>query len=249
MIASRAAIDGLVRGRSGPPSVCALSDCAECQIRSVSICSDLENDELSAFESLGQCCTFPTRATLFMEGASADVVYNVTSGLVRLFRILPNGRRRVVGFALPGDFLGLPLSEQYGFSADAAELTTACRFPRRLFTDFLYARPHLMRRLYESTSRALEHSHDQVVLVANSGAKAKVAAFLLQQRLRWARVRGMSVTVPLPMGRQDIGDFLGLSISTVSRALTSLARESLILIVPKGVRLLDLPRLQLIAED
>jgi CRP/FNR family transcriptional regulator len=62
-----------------------------------------------------------------------------------------------------------------------------------------------------------------------------------------ARIRTMSVSVPLPMGRQDIGDFLGLSIATVSRTLNRLARERLILIAPRGVRILDLPRLQRLA--
>lgn len=241
--------DDLLRGRPRPASICALRDCAECRVRTFSICSGLDSNELAALETLGQRGTFQARAMLFMEGARADAVYNVTSGLVRLFRLLPNGRRRVIGFALPGDFLGLSLNDQYSFSADAAELTIACRFPRRAFADFLYARPRFMRRLHESTTRQLEHAHDQMALVGRPNAKAKVAAFLLEQRARWARVHGISVMVPLAMGRQDIGDFLGHSISTVSRTLNRLARENLILIVPRGVRLLDVPRLQLIAES
>jgi CRP/FNR family transcriptional regulator len=105
-----------------------------------------------------------------------------------------------------------------------------------------------MRRVWESTARQLDMAHGQMVLLGRPNARAKVAAFLIDLRARWARTRAASVTVSLPMGRQDIADFLGLSIATVSRTIHRLADERLILIVPKGVRILDFPRLQWAAE-
>ncbi|MCR4282632.1 MAG: helix-turn-helix domain-containing protein [Bauldia sp.] len=224
-----------------------LQDCAECRIRAVSVCSVLDNSELSALEDLGQHATFRLRAILFMEGDRAEAVYNVTAGLVRLFRLLPDGCRQVVGFALPGDFLGLPPDEHHSFSADAAEPTTACRFARQAFSDFVDNKPRLLRRLHDEATRNLGLAHDQMVLLGRRNAEERVASFLIGIRERWARVHGISATIQLPMGRQDIGDFLGLSIATVSRTLNRLARERLILIVPKGVRVLDLPRLHRIA--
>ncbi len=104
-----------------------------------------------------------------------------------------------------------------------------------------------MRRVCEATVRSLELAHDQMTLLGRCDARTKVAAFLIGMGARRAGSCGVSATVPLPMGRQDIGDFLGLSIATVSRTFGRLAGERLIMVIPKGVRVLDPPRLQLVA--
>jgi CRP/FNR family transcriptional regulator len=82
-----------------------------------------------------------------------------------------------------------------------------------------------------------------MLLLGRRGAQEKVVCFLLDMRARWAEAGRFSVTVPLPMSRQDIADYLGLTIETVSRTFTRLAREKIILAVPDGVRLLDIDRL------
>jgi CRP/FNR family transcriptional regulator len=204
---------------------------------------------MAEFERIGREARFPARATVFMEGAPADAVYNVTSGLMRLFRLLPGGQRQIVGFALPGDFIGLPPEDRYGFSADAAVRTIACRFPRESFAAFAETHDDFFRRVHESAARALAHAHDQMMLLGPRRAEVKVAAYLLTMRRRWSDTRGTGALVPLPMGRHDIGDYLGLSIATVSRTLTRFERQRLILIVPQGVRILDLRRLDQLAAD
>lgn len=223
-------------------------DCDECAIRSVSVCSVLPEHDLRIFEALGQTTNFKPRAIILAEGEPADAVYNVTSGCVRLYRLLHDGSRQIVGFGLPGDFLGVPLDGRYSFSADAADHVTACRFSRRMFSNFLDDNPQFVRQLLESATKGLDRAHDQMALLGRPKAKARVAAFLIGLRTRWARIYSASVTVSLPMGRQDIADFLGLSIATVSRTLHRLADEHLILIVPKGVRILNLERLQRLSE-
>jgi CRP/FNR family transcriptional regulator len=236
------------RGGLRPWRARALENCDECPIRSFSICSALDRDGFGALQAIGQEVTFRSRALLFMEGEPAEAVFNVTAGLVRLFRLFADGRRQVVGFALPGDFLGLPPDDRHMFSADAAGLTTACRFGRQTFSELVAEHPDLLRRVHDSAVRALDLAHDQMMLLGHRRAEAKIAAFLVGLRERWARICGSSVLVPLPMGRQDIGDFLGLSIATVSRTLTRFARERVILIVPSGVRILDLARLRQVAD-
>jgi len=235
------------RDKSPASAVKALRDCERCGIRPASICSALTHADLDRLEALGQQVILRRRAVLFSEGQPAEVVYNVTSGVARLSRLLVDGSRQVVGFGLPGDFLGLPVDERYSFSADASELMRACRFSRHSFSTFMDERPHFMRRVCDSTTRSLDLARDQMLLLGRPDAKTRVAAFLINMRERWSRIRAVSATVSLPMGRQDIGDFLGLSIATVSRLLNRLAREGLILIVPRGVRVLDLPRLQRLA--
>lgn len=226
-----------------------LTNCSECPIRPASICSVLSSCELSEFEGMGRGASFAPRSAIFMEGDPADAVYNVTSGLVRLFRLLPNGRRQIVGFRLPGDFLGLPSGERYGYSADAAVRTTACRFPRQSFVAFAESHGFFLGRLHDAAARALDLAHDQMMQLGPRRADAKIAAFILSMRDRWAHINEAGALVPLQMGRQDIGDYLGLSIATVSRTLTRLDRQRLILIVAKGVRILDLSRLEALAAD
>jgi CRP/FNR family transcriptional regulator len=226
---------------------CGKGGCAHCRVRAVSICAVLEADELAVLEDLSQPACMPARATLFSQDDQADAVFNITEGMVRLYKLLPDGRRQIVGFALPGDFLGLALLDRYGVSADAVAETKVCRFDRKAFSSYLDAKPHLLRRLHEFASHELSLAQDQMVLLGRRSAEERLAAFLVSLRERLARIGQTSVTLPLPMTRQDIADFLGLTIETVSRTLTKLAKDKVILVVPDGVRLTDPDRLAALA--
>lgn len=231
------------------PSCChAKENCLDCKVRLVSICAALETDELYALEALAQQVGLASKATLFLQDQPAEAVYNVTEGVVRLYKLLPDGRRQIVGFALPGDFLGLAMADRYGFCADAVGAVTACRFSREAFSGLLDEKPHLFRRLHEFTTHELSLAQDQMVVLGRRTADEKIASFLIGLRNCWARLTRASVTVRLPMSRRDIADFLGLTIETVSRTLNRFARERTILIVPDGVRLLDQQRLEQLAE-
>ena len=232
------------------PSACcqAKTNCADCKVRLLSVCAALDGDELCVLEALAQTIDFEPRTNLFMQEQPANAVYNVTEGTVRLYKLLPDGRRQIVGFALPGDFLGLALDDQYAFSADAIGAVKACRFSREAFSNLVDEKPHLLRRLHEFATHELRLAQDQMVVLGRRTAEEKVASFLIGLRDRWARISGVSVTVPLPMSRQDIADFLGLTIETVSRTLSQLARDKAILIVPDGVRLMDMARMEALAE-
>ena len=226
----------------------AKESCLDCKVRLVSICAALDSQELCALEALAEQSIFAPKETLFLQDHPAHAVYNVTEGVVRLYKLLPDGRRQIVGFALPGDFLGLAMADQYGVCADAVELVTACRFSRVAFSGLLDEKPHLLRRLHEFATHELTLAQDQMVVLGRRTADEKIATFLIGLRNRWARLSRASVTIQLPMNRQDIADFLGLTIETVSRTLSRFARERAILIVPDGVRLLDPERMEQLAE-
>jgi CRP/FNR family transcriptional regulator len=221
--------------------------CEDCQVRLFSVCGALEASELEDLDRISQPRNFSARSTLFEQGALAGSVFNVTEGIVRLYKSLPDGRRQIVGFALPGDFLGLALQDRYGVTAEAVTSVTVCRFVRLAFLAFVDGKPHLLRRLHEFAGHELSLAQEQMLLLGRRAAEEKVAAFLLNLQSRYGRIGAMSVTVPLPMSRQDIADYLGLTIETVSRTMTRLAREKAVVIVPDGVRLLDKPRLEQIA--
>jgi CRP/FNR family transcriptional regulator len=218
--------------------------CGGCRVRSVSVCSALHGEELAELERLVEDSTFAPKATLVSEGDPARHVFTITSGTVRTFRLLPDGRRQLFGFLLPGDFLGLSLSDSYGFSAEAVDEVSACRFDRAKFTALLDRYPSLLRRLHEAASNELAQAQDHAVLLGRRTAEQKLAGFIAGLRDRMKRLGGSAVTIPLAMSRQDIADYLGLTIETVSRTVTALTASRLLLVVPGGLRILDAVRLE-----
>jgi CRP/FNR family transcriptional regulator len=237
----------LLCGQNKGSSVIGL-DCCDCDIKGLSVCAALEPEEFDALERIGRTISVPAKSTVFEQGQDAAFVFNLTAGALRLSKLLPDGRRQVVGFAMPGDFLGLAFEPCHMFTADALTPAKMCQFSRLGFSELLDEKPRLLRSLMNMASHELTMAQDQMVVLGRRTAEEKIASFLIGMRNRYARIYGPSVHVPLPMTRLDIGDYLGLTVETVSRMLTRMAREKTIVIVPDGVRLLDVARLELLAE-
>ncbi len=221
--------------------------CADCSIRPFSICAALDRSELRGLEPLGRHIHFGPCETVFAQEEMTTSFYNLLEGVMRLYKLLPDGRRQIVGFALPGDFLGMTSSSRHNFSADAIGPVVVCRFSRAPFARFIDNKPHLLRRINELAVRELGQAQDHMVLLGRRSAEEKVATFLVGWRDRLAARRGKTKTVPLPMSRQDIADYLGLTIETVSRTFTKLDRDGVIEIVPGGISLLDPARAEALA--
>ncbi len=218
--------------------------CEACRVRLFAVCAALRSDEIQELEAIAHHQTHEAKTSLFQEGDPVHSLFTITSGTIRLQHDLPDGRRQVVGFAIPGDFLGLAREERFGFTADALTRVSLCRFDRRRFLELVERHPELLRRLHEAASHELALAQEHMVVLGRRRAEERVAAFLLRWWDRLNVVQGHSVTVPLPMGRQDMADHLGLTIETVSRTLARWMREKIILDVPDGVRVLDRNRLQ-----
>ncbi|WP_027555015.1 helix-turn-helix domain-containing protein [Bradyrhizobium sp. Cp5.3] len=216
--------------------------CSDCAVREFAVCSSLDAAELRELEHLGRRVHFAAGQTVFSEEDITSSFYNVLDGVMRLYKLLPDGRRQIVGFALPGDFLGMNISGRHNFSADAIGTVTICQFAKAPFTRFIEDRPHLLRRINELAIRELTQARDHMVLLGRRSADEKVATFLLGWRERLILLKGTIGTVPLPMSRQDIADYLGLTIETVSRTFTKLERLGVIEIIPGGIGLLDAER-------
>jgi CRP/FNR family transcriptional regulator, anaerobic regulatory protein len=221
--------------------------CNDCSMRRLSVCALLDENEIGEIEHLVRHVQFAACETVFAQEDIATSFYSVLEGSLRLYKLLPDGRRQIVGFALPGDFMGLSTAGRHGFSADAIEPVTVCQFNRAAFSRFSEHKPNLLRRLNELTVRELNQARDHMVLLGRRSADEKIATFLVGWRDRLSRLGAISATVPLPMSRQDIADYLGLTIETVSRTLTKLDRAGVIAIVPGGVRLLDSARAEALA--
>lgn len=218
--------------------------CADCTVRPLSVCAALDKAEMEAFERFDRHVHFAACETVFADEEMTTSFYIVLEGVMRLYKLLPDGRRQIVGFALRGDFLGMSTSGRNHFSADAIGPVDVCRFSKASFLRFAEDRPHLLRRINELAIGELSQARDHMVLLGRRSAEEKVATFLISWRDRLARQREPSDTLPLPMGRQDIADYLGLTIETVSRTFTRLERDGVIEIIPGGVRLRDSARVE-----
>jgi CRP/FNR family transcriptional regulator len=221
--------------------------CSDCAVRRLSVCALLDNDEIRQIELLTRHVRFAPGETVFAQEDTAISFYSVLDGVLRLYKLLPDGRRQIVGFALSGDFLGMAMAGQHGFSADAIGAVTVCQFNRSAFARFAEQKPNLLRRLNELTAFELHQARDHMVLLGRRSAEEKLATFLVGWRDGLARISERSAIVSLPMSRQDIADYLGLTIETVSRTFTKLERAGVIGIVPGGVRLLDAARAKALA--
>lgn len=228
--------------RTISPNRASFGRCSACTVRSLSICGALDQTDLAEFERIARHVQLDQGGTLFTTGEVAHSVHSLTAGVARLYKLLPDGRRQVIGFALPGDFLGIAPSERYTFSADAVGAMTACRLSREAFAHFIEQRPHFLLRINEFAARELMLAQEQMLLLGRRTAEEKVASFIIAWRERLAQIGDIRQTIALPMSRQDIADYLGLTIETVSRTLTRFEREKMLIIVAGGVRLLDADR-------
>lgn len=206
--------------------------CAACAVRGMTICGPLDDQEQAQVAALMSPVNLEAGAPLFDEGEAAGNVYNVTSGTLKVYKLLPDGRRQVTGFLFPGDFLGLAKQETYAFSAEAVTRCGLCRFPRGKLEDLMQRVPKIEQRLLGIASNELVAAQEQMLLLGRKTAKEKIASFLLMLSRR-AHHRGQpDDPVMVAMSRTDIGDFLGLTTETVSRTFTQLKQDGTIQLLP-----------------
>jgi len=216
--------------------------CDTCAVRPYSACAALNPDEQKRLVDIMKTVEIDAHQAIFNEFDKAQHVFNVTEGAVKIYKLLSDGRRQITGFLFPGDFLGLTHNETYAYSAEALGPTKLCRFPREKLEGLLDDMPSLEQRLLGMASHELAAAQDQMILLGRKSAKERVVSFLLMLSNSAVRHGRPGNPVSLPMTRNDMGDYLGLSLETVSRAFTQLKTQGLI-------QLLDERQVRLIKPD
>jgi len=205
-----------------------LGPCAACAARQLAFCNVLDGDDLGRLLQILTESTATSGHAIFYEGDEAEHVYNVTEGVVRVSKMLPDGRRQITGFLFPGDFLGLSHGDAYAYTAEAIGPARLCRFKRDKLLNLFDELPTLEKRLLGMAADELAAAQDQILLLGRKTARERVVSFF-QLLAKQARKRGeMGGTIHLPMSRADIADYLGLTIETVSRTITKLAKDGVI---------------------
>jgi CRP-like cAMP-binding protein len=173
-----------------------------------------------AMELMGTQMTFGPNEEIFGENEPAEYVYKVTKGAVRTYKILSDGRRQIGGFYLPGDIFGLEIGKEHQFSAEAINDATILVIRRSAVVSLAERDCDAARALWNFTGRELHRVQEHMMLLVKS-AQQRVACFLLEMSERLAATESLE----LPMSRQDIADYLGLTIETVSRTISQLVSE------------------------
>ena len=222
--------------------------CDNCGARALSVCGSLDDSDLSRLDSLAEHITLGPGDVLTRQGDLAAHVFNITSGSVRVFKLLADGRRQITGFLFAGDFLGLASADAYVFSAEAIEPATACRFRRSEYRALIRDRPTLESALLDRASHELAAAQNQMVLLGRKTALERVASFLLDLPARDPARSGPADHIRLPMTRSEIADYLGLTIETVSRGLTRLKSDGVIRLMSLNDVIVERPdRLKMLA--
>ncbi|GEC14123.1 helix-turn-helix domain-containing protein [Nitrobacter winogradskyi] len=162
---------------------------------------------------------------IYGEGEPSEYLYQISRGAVRTYKLLSDGRRQIGAFHLPGDVFGLDPSPEHRLTAEAIVDTTVRLAPRRSIEKAAASNVHVARHLWTMTACDLRHAEDHMLLLGRKTAMERVATFLLEMDRRLAKT-GM---LALPMCRRDIGDYLGLTLETVSRALSQLNDQGILM--------------------
>lgn len=174
-------------------------------------------------EMMGAAMPYARNTEIYGENEPAEYLYKVVSGAVRTYKVLADGRRQIGAFYLPGDIFGLEAGEDHTFSAEAIADSRVLVIKRSALMALAQRDNDVARQLWTETGRELRRVQDHILLLIKT-AKERVVAFLLEMAKRSTK----SDHVDLPMSRQDIADYLGLTIETVSRTLTDLENAAAI---------------------
>ncbi len=214
--ATRALMDGL-----GSES----NVCMKCGSRSVGLCAPLDAAALDDMSGESERLALDPRDAIFRQGDAARHVYTLTEGMARLTRVLPDGRQAVIGFRFAGDILGFTPDAEHAFGAEMLTRGTVCRLDRRRLEQMFRRYPIMERRFLDLCVRELSASQDHILTLGRFTAEERVAAFLVSLAEAQERRAHPGPVFDLPATRADIGEFLGLTLETVSRAVSAFRKR------------------------
>lgn len=223
--------------------------CQSCEARHKGICGALTADQLSALAKHSIRKEFTGGAELQSGDIPAANYANIMAGVVKLSKLLEDGRQQIVGLQFAPDFMGRPLRDVSETTAEAATDVKLCMFPRPVLDRMMADSQGLEHRLFQQTLKELDEARDWMVTLGRKTAREKVASFLYLIAKNFdpelENTHRHEITFDLPLARADIADFLGLTIETVSRQITGLRRDGVIQIKEsRNITVPDLDRLR-----
>jgi len=207
----------------------AMLPCVRCQAKSFNICQPLGYERQKELYEIGKVQKWARRQQLFRSGDPIGSIFKITSGIVAVSKILPDGRRQVLDFFLPGDLCGfLETDKHHAFDGEAITEVTACSFDRERLMVFAKRHPDVAEALRVVIADRLKRAALHMAVLGQLTSTERVATFLCSMSPAYGRHHLEMSHGVLPMSRTDIADYLGLRLETVSRALSRLRKRRFI---------------------
>ncbi len=223
--------------------------CEACAVRNLAVCGALEPGCIDRLERLITRIHLEPKQVLFIEDDEATHHFTIVQGVISVAKSMADGRRQIIGFLFPGDFIGVASDGGYSCTAQAVTKAELCRFPRPSFETLAEEFPELEHRLLHAVSSELLEAQEHMLILGRKSAEERVASFLLYLSRRAPRRGEPDNPVHLPMSRGDIGDYLGLSLETVSRTLAMLRDRGLVVLIDAHtIQLRDMDQLNRLVE-
>jgi CRP/FNR family transcriptional regulator, anaerobic regulatory protein len=209
-----------------------MHDCGDCPIRHRAVCARCETDELAQLEQIKYYRSYQAGQTVIWSGDRMDFVASVVSGIATLTQTMEDGRRQMVGLLLPSDFVGRPGRSTAAYDVTATTDLVMCCFRKKPFEEMMASTPHIAQRLLQMTLDELDAAREWMLLLGRKTAREKIASLLaiLARRdtsLKLAETKG-PIRFDLPLTREEMADYLGLTLETVSRQVSALKKDGVI---------------------
>ena len=217
-----------------PAILPAHSRCSDCPIRHRAVCAYCEPPELALLDSMKTYKVYQAGESIAWAGEEMSVIGSVVSGVATLSKTLSDGRRQMVGLLLPSDFIGRPGRQIAPYDVVAANEVTLCMFRKKTFEKLVYETPHLERRMLDMTLDELDAAREWMLLLGRKTAREKIASLLAIMARRDAILKHQDIAdglrFTLPLTREAMADYLGLTIETVSRQISGLKKAGIVVL-------------------
>jgi len=216
--------------------------CANCNLAELCLPRGLNKEELKELEQVvRQSRPLQKGDHLFRDGDPLSSLYTVRSGSIKLYIHSDEGEEQIIGFYLPGEIIGLDGLEHNSHSCNAVALETSslCSFPYTQLSDVCKMVPALQDQMFRLMGKEISYENKLLLTISKKSAEERIATFLVSLSLRFKQLGFSANEFKLSMSRQEIGNYLGLTIETVSRIFSRFQKKEYIQINRKYVRILE----------
>ncbi|MCV2872222.1 Crp/Fnr family transcriptional regulator [Defluviimonas sp. WL0050] len=225
--------------------------CGSCPIRHRAVCARCEADELMSLDAIKYYRSFEAGQTLIWSGDRMEFVASVVTGVATLSQVMEDGRTQTVGLLFPSDFVGRPGRDTAPYNVVATTDLLMCCFRKKPFEDLMAKTPHIAQRLLEMTLDELDAAREWLLLLGRKTAREKIASLLAIVARRDASLKMLpaagKLVIDLPLTREAMADYLGLTLETVSRQMSALKRDGVIEL--EGKRHVTIPNFDRLIEE
>lgn len=228
-----------------------LSSCTECRLANLCLPLSLHIDDINKLDKIIQKTRPLHRGdNLYQAGTTFTSIFAIRSGAMKTWTTNQNGDEQITGFYLPGEVIGLDglADTQYTNSAQALQTSSLCEIPFDKLEQLTRELPKLQHHIFQLMSKEITHDQLLLSLLSKTGAKSRVSSFLISVSARHGKLKLSEQTFMLPMSRSDIGNFLGLTLETVSRVFSYLKKQGIISTNKKEITILSFTALRELAS-